>query len=136
MTRYTDNVKPDTPRLIVRYKVEDNKEMFEWGHIGAIPVLNLICQIIQIQNRLSYSLMWLTKRTLESEQRNCPEQALIVTYNPDDKEFDWYINDKIPFGPIVGYLEMVKLAMITTPVAARAAAQHIILGTDGQPMRR
>lgn len=123
MTRYEEIVKPNTPVLVVRYRIED-KELFEWEVIGSIPILSLIATMVKIQQKLNNCLPWQLYRL---ENRLSPNQELIITYNPADKSFDWFIGENVSFASMAGYLEIVKLSILTAPAVAKLAAQQQIV---------
>ena len=65
----------------------------------------------------------------------CPEQAVVFAWDAKTKTFDWYMHPSTPVQALCGMLEMVKSMLVSSAVAQRMAAQNVILGPDGRPMR-
>lgn len=129
-------MKDEPPRFVVHCKVEDGKEMFGWGTVGNIPLLSLIANIVQIQQKLSTSLPY---QIGNIEGRHCPEKQLVSIYCPNTRKFDWFVGD-VSFESMVGFLEIVKLEAVTVfnrMMSQRQSQQqpHII-GVDGNPLRK
>lgn len=118
-------IEENTPRLVVLFNGEGGGERFQWGIVGAMPLLTLIGSIVRVQAELAF-------RAADP----CSEPALIIVWREKTKKVDWYVNPSIPVDPLVGMLECVKATLVATHIARSAAAQQIILGPDGRPMRR
>lgn len=123
------DIKQDTPRLVVMFKVEDGREMFQWGIHGNIPVMSLVGCIVRVQSELPL---------LEpgDERYNCPEQAVVIAWDNKDREFAWFVHKDTPLDPMLGMLETVKGMIISANAAQKIASQQILLGPDGRPARR
>ena len=128
MSNFNDTVKQDTPRLVVAYKCDDGKvEQFQWGVVGAIPLMSLIGCIHHVQTKLA-SGEWVME---------CPQPALVIAWDDENRDFEVFVSPDIPAYSIVGMLEGIKNALIETQRARQATAQQVeILGPDGRPVRR
>lgn len=120
------DIKQDTCRLVVMFfrRGPDGGEQFQWGIVGALPILTLIGYITRVEFNMVNQL---------AEQRNdCPEMALVIAW--DGQVFDWWIHREIPVDPMVGMLETIKIALVGSATAQRALAQRTqLLGPDGKP---
>ena len=135
MSKFTDIVQQDTPRLVVMFRQDGDKEMFQWGVVGNIPLVSLVGYVVRVQAELAF-------RAAEE----CPELALVIAWNnklrvSDDgtyvrRGFDWFVHPDVPVDSLVGMLETIKTVLVDTHMARHIAAQQLILGPDGQPMRR
>ena len=125
MSNFTETVKHDTPRLVIMYREVDGKEQYQWGVVGAIPIMNLIGAIVRFQAELP---------SHEWPYEECPESALVITWNKESGKFDWFVHPDIPVDSLVGMLETVRMTIVNTHIARQAAAQQVrLLGPDGQP---
>lgn len=130
--RYED-IKQDTPRLVVTFqRPAPDQENFQWGIAGSVPLIVLIGKIVRVQADLPM---------LEpgAPEYAIPESALVISW--DGKAFHYLVHPSIPVDSMIGMLEMVKMALITSQAAQQARNQQImprrqpLLGPDGQPMR-
>lgn len=121
------DLQQDTPRLVVMFKQDDNKELFQWGIVSEIPLLSLIGQIVRVQNELPL---------LEPNDpyHDCSESALVIAY--EAKAFYWFVHPDIPKTTLVGMLETIKITLLGAQAARRMASEQLILGPDGRPVRR
>lgn len=128
MSKFEDVVTEDTPRLIVQHHCESgtNEEQYQWGIVGSIPILNLIGTIVRIQTELVCQF---------HEPEQCPEMALVIAWHGDKRTVTWFIHPDIPIDSIVGMLDTIKATITATHKARQMAAQQVILGPDGRPMR-
>lgn len=124
MSIYTD-LKQDTPRLVVMFRRDGDKEMFQWGMLGEMPILTLVGVIVRVQAELAF-------RAAEE----CPESALVIAWDKQHRSFDWFVHPDIPMDSLVGMLETIKATIVSTHMARQMAAQQVILGPDGRPVRR
>lgn len=124
MSKFTDTVNQDTPRLVVMYQMVNGKEQFKWGAVGAIPTLSLIGAIIRVQMELF---------TTAGEE--CPEPALVIAWDMATRRFEWFVHPSIPIEALVGMLEAVKITVMNGQQGSGKPAQGI-LGPDGMPMIR
>jgi hypothetical protein len=125
MSKFTETVKQDTPRLVVMFRRDGDNEMFQWGMVGEMPILTLVGYIIRVQAELFF-------RAAEE----CPEPALVIAWDVAARKFDWFVHQDIPVDSLVGMLETVKTVILSTHMARQAANQQMILGPDGLPARR
>ena len=125
-----ENIEQDTPRLVVMFKREGDKEMFQWGMVGALPILTTIGCIVRVQAELS------VKESYEHKGHNTPESALVIAWDGEENEFEWFVHPDIPVDSLVGMLETIKVTLTGSYMARQAAAQQLLLGPDGRPMRR
>lgn len=124
MSKFEDNVKQDTPRLVVLFKRDGKNETFNWGIVGAIPMLSLAGAVIHVQSEL-----------FSSAGEECPEPALVITWDDAQRVFDWYVHPSVPVEPLVGMLELIKNGIISQ-IAKQPVLQQSILGPDGRPIPR
>lgn len=117
-----DVCQQDTPRLVIEY----NNNNLTWGIVGTVPFLPLVGYLARIQSDLFFK----TPKT-------CDPIALVVVF--DGKDFDYFLNPSIPVNPLVGILEMIKLALLQSIHAANEMQRNHginLYGTDGQPLKR
>lgn len=119
------DIQQDTPRLVVMYKHEAGKDMYQWGMVGHMPLSDLIGAVTRVQSEIYF-------RAAEA----CPESALVLVWDAEDRRIKWFIHSSIPHDSVVGMLEMIKHAFINSQAAKRAANQQLILGPDGKPIGR
>lgn len=127
-TKFIDVVKQDTPRLVVTFGHEGGHERFQWGIIGAMPILSLIGCVVRVQAELPL---------LEpsDDRYDCPESALVIVW--DGARFHWFVHRDIPADSLVGMLETIKLSIIGSNLAQQQAAQGVgLVGPDGRPLMR
>lgn len=128
MSRFFDTMKQDTPRLVVMYRNDNGKDMFQWGIVGQMPLMPLIGSIIRVQVSLS-----IAPQVEESDDEYCPQPALVIARSEENQV--WFVNPTIPVDALLGMLETIKITLTETQLARKAAAQQLILGPDGQPIR-
>lgn len=131
MSTFENSVKDDTPRLVVMFRRgPDGGEQFQWGVVGAMPILTLIGYIARIQSDLV--------NELAEERNSCPHLALVVARTEGEvmplRTWDWWVHPDIPVDPLVGMLDTIKAALIDSRTAQQALAQRTqLLGPDGKP---
>ncbi len=130
MSRFTDTVREDTPRLVVMYNSPGaGQEQYQWGVVGAMPLLTLIGFIGRVQSDLRYAL--------EDDDTECEQMALVIAWNAEKFQFRYFVHQDIPVDSLVGMLETIKAALVGSSMAQQARNQQIsIVGPDGRPMRR
>lgn len=128
MTAFTD-LKQDTPRLVVMFKVDGGREMFQWGIHGNIPIMSLVGCLVRVQNDLPL---------LEpgDVRHDCPEQALVLAWDEETRRISWFVHRDVPVDAMLGMLETIKGMIITANAAQKIASNQILLGPDGRPARR
>lgn len=129
-TRFDMLVKEDTPRLVIMFKREGDKEMFQWGIVGEIPMLSLIGGLTMAQIELT------TVDTASITSHDCPESAFVLAWNAGLKTTEWFIGINIPVDSMIGMIETIKATLNATNMAHQMASQQFILGPDGRPARR
>ena len=139
MSDFTDTVKQDTPRLVVLFgRPAPDQEAYQWGIDGKVPILGLIGYITRVQTSLQTYGPW--------KDQLIEESALVIAWidckyvvdsDQPPKEFKWFVHPDIPVDSLVGMLDTIKVALITSQIAQQARNQQIaLLGPDGQPMMR
>ena len=130
MTKYAETVNQDTPRLVVEFASDGRgNEQYKWGMVGKMPALALLGYIVRVQAELAF-------RAAEE----CPESALVISWDAEAQKFSWFINPTVPVDPVVGMLEVVK-AFLTGQTRAQMQGnqsglqgnQSGLLGPDGRP---
>lgn len=129
MSRFTEDVREDTPRLVVLFRLSEQGEEFQWGVVGKIPSLTLLGMVIRTQAELYCPKSY-------DKLHACPEQDLVVTWNPEDRQTWWYAHDTMPLYPMLGMLDTIRMAILSTLDARRQGNQQVILGPDGRPVPR
>lgn len=133
MERFDAVLESNPPRLVVQARKDaDGNEQYQWGVVGNIPVISLIGQIAYTQNDLLRNCWVLT----------CPQPALVIVWDAATREFETFISPDLDTIPLVGMLELVKGALVSSRLAQAMAAQRVqmatqtrILGPDGNPVR-
>ena len=130
MSNFYSVVKQDTPRLVVMFKrPTPEQESFQWGMVGSLPLLGLIGYITRIQQEIPCVCS-------DEDENFCPESALVIVWDKGNQLFDWYYNPDIPTDSLVGMLEVIKSAFVTSQLAQSVRNQQVgICGPDGKPMR-
>lgn len=141
MSRFDETVKNDTPSLIVMFRTSNGREEFQWGMKGNLPLLGLIATIIHAQNELLRSDTW---EGYEWMDRECQQEALVITWDDENKNYDWFLHRNTPAYSMVGMLERVKTQLINTSIAReqQQQQQHVaklppmprLVGPDGRPL--
>lgn len=131
MSRFTDTVKQETPRLVITYhRDETGMERFQWGVVGKIPLMSLIGALCRVQAVLP-------DVAGISDDHHCPEPALVITWDDDFRLYDWFVHPSVPVAALVGMMEVVKITVVMSQQGRQAGNQQFsILGPDGNPMRR
>lgn len=125
-TKFSNTVKEDTSRLVVMFRREEDNEQFQWGVVGHIPMLSLVGYITRVQSQLVYD-----------GNEACPEQALVISYHPPTRTFDWFLHPDTPIDSMCGMLETIKTAIVMSRPGQQAVSQQVqLLGPDGLPIRR
>lgn len=123
--KFYDIVKNETPRVVVMFRRDGDKELFQWGMVGGVPILALVGQIVRVQAELAFR-----------KPEECPESALVIAYIAESRKFDWFVHPDIPVESLVGMLETIKVMILDSHMAKQIGAQKVqLLGPDGQPMR-
>lgn len=125
MSYFYEKVKQDTPRLVVEFKIEGGKELFQWGIVGQIPLLTVIGAVDRAQSGLHTATL-----------KECPERGLVIAYDPESRTFETFAHPDTPIESMIGMLEAIKETLVSTHMARAAANQQFILGPDGRPMGR
>ena len=129
MSRFNDVVRADTPRLVVMYRRDERgQEQFQWGMVGSMPLMTLIGYIVRVQGEMCLAE--------PSDGRECPQPALVVAWDAPSGGFEWFVSPDMPTDATVGMLETGKVTLLGTHLARQAANQQVILGPDGNPVRR
>lgn len=132
MSSYHVTVDDSTPRLEVRFNVDERgRDTYEWGMKPPFPVLNLLSAIVRLQHELQTNPGWAWQIN-----NGCPEKKIVLAWIEGQKKFYWFAHQDTPVDGMVGMLEMIKQTIVATQVARRTASQQMILGPDGNPMRR
>ena len=129
MIAFRNVVKQETPRLVIIFQREGDKENFQWGMVGNIPVLSLIGHMVRVQAELPL---------LEpgDARHHCPESALVIAWDDEHRTFDWFINPNIPMDPLVGMMDMIRMTLLSQHMVRHMVTQQPILGPDGKPIPR
>lgn len=127
MTDFAELMQTNPPRMVVMFnRAQDGSEQFQWGVVGAIPILTLIGHIVQVQADMCAG-DWIPE---------CDEQpALVIVWNNEDRTLSHYKHPDIPAAPLVGMLETIKTMLVDSRMAQHAAANRI-LGPDARPIPR
>jgi hypothetical protein len=134
MSKFEDVVRQDTPRLVVLFKEENGKEMYQWGIVGAVPLMRLIGYIGRVQVTLLTSR--LDDESLDLHpSRYCEPSACVVVWRGEMRAFDWFVHPDIPPDSLAGMLETVKAALVGSQLARQVQNQQVVLGPDGQPWK-
>jgi hypothetical protein len=138
-------VQQDTPRLVVQFQRDGDQENYQWGMVGAMPLLSLIGYVGRVQ--VAFANL--------DNYFECDESALVIAYHKDGLvsmrgydgvetprhihggDFSWYVHPDIPTDSLCGFLELVKTALVGTMAAKQAVANQVgIVGADGRPVKR
>src|SRR4051812_1016324 len=115
MTKFTNVIKEDTPRLVVNFKVDDiGKEQYEWGIHGNIPLLSVIGAIVKVEVELA-SLEIMRLGILD---KFCNDRMLLIAFV--DNTFHWFLHKDTPKYGMLGMLEMIRATLIDTTRARQA----------------
>ncbi len=125
MHDFAEVIATNPQRLVVMFqRGVGGQEEFQWGVVGAIPILSLVGYITRVQTEL------VIHEPLKHSR--CPDSALVIVY---DNGCKWFIHPDIPVDSLVGMLEMVKASLIASRMAQQlAATQTRIVGPNGQPL--
>ena len=126
MSDFATAMQHNPPRLVVLFQHgPDGSEQFQWGVVGAIPILTLIGDI----TRLQYELLddeWMPE---------CDQVACVIAFNRADGRLSHYKHPDIPTDPLVGMFETIKHMLVNSRLGMHAASQKVnILGPDGRPV--
>lgn len=126
---FAELVTPETPQLVISFKLVDGQEQYGWGMAGSIPLLSLIGTIVRVQGELPL---------LEpgDTRHECPHPALVIIWDRNNLKCEWFVHPSIPVDSLLGMLETVKLQVVGVGAAKQQAARQgkMILGPDGSPM--
>lgn len=144
MRKFEDAVREETPRLVLLYNRDPKtgQDQFQWGIVGQIPLLSLLGGIARVQSELFFRAA-----------APCPVSAFVLAWDAEKRAFDWFVGSfpmpskgydgedttvetPIPLEPVCGMLETIKGAIVTGLAARRFSNQQLVLGPDGNPMRR
>lgn len=126
MVKTFADIQHDTPRLVVMFKRDGENEMFQWGMVGAMPLITLIGYITRVQGELQFR-----------NPEPCNQLALAIVWDQEDREFSWFVHPDIPVNSLIGMLETVKVTLLNSHMARQIGAQQVgLLGPDGRPLRR
>ncbi len=129
MSNFAEVMSTNPPRLVVQFqRGRDGGEQFQWGVVGAIPILTLIGYIGRVQADLVVDA-WIP-------ECDTSPPSLVVAWDARDRTLSHYVHPDVPTDPLGGMLETIKQMLVDSRLAQFAAAQRTqILGPDGQPMR-
>ena len=126
---FAEAIADNPPRLVVLFRQgPDGSEQFQWGVVGKAPVLSLIGGILVAQADLLRD-EWVPECTNE-------EPAFALLWDAADRTTSHYLHPLIPRVPLVGMLETIKAMLVDSRLAQHVAAQSLIVGLDGRPMRQ
>ena len=125
MSSFIETVQADTPRLVVMFRRDGDKEQFQWGMVGSMPILTLVGYIVRVQAELAFR-----------SPDVCNQEALVIAWDSELRKFSWFVHPNIPIDSLVGMLDTIKSTILGSHMARQAAAQQLILGPDGRPMKR
>lgn len=125
MSKFSETVQDNTPRLVVMFRRDADNELFQWGVVGAMPLVTLIGYITRVQSELAFR-----------SPEECDESAMVIAWDKDERSFSWFVHPDVPVDSLVGMLETIKATLVGTHLAKQVAAQQMILGPDGRPARR
>ncbi len=127
---FAEAMAGNPPRVVVLYqRGADGAEQFQWGVVGAIPMLSLLGGIMGAQHDLCDG-EWMP----EPEGDGPP--AFVGVWDASDGMFSYWKHRDIPDAPLCGMLEAIKSQLVASRMAQHSAAQRVqILGPDGRPMR-
>lgn len=128
MSRFTDIVKSDTPRLVVALEGES----FRWGVVGNIPLLSLMGAVVRAQVKLDTGFV-----TNEPEMT---PPALVIAWDDVEREFRWFVHPDVPIEPLCAMLELIKATLGAQLFQANRQSQIQVpekqfLGPNGLPLR-
>ena len=122
MSKYNE----ETSRLVVMFRRDGDNEQFQWGMVGAMPLMSLIGCIVRIQTDLGNVF-----------HETCDQMALVLAWNADQREFSWFLHPDLPIQSLVGMLEVIKATLVGSQLARQAAAQQVgLVDRNGKPLRR
>lgn len=120
-----ENIKPNTPRLVITFEWVGEKENFQWGLGGPIPLMTLIGNLTRVQSDIYL-------KSIDP----CPEQGFVMAWDQDSRKMSWFLHSAVPVDSLVGMIDAIKLVILSQHLARQMSAQQNILGPDGNPMRR
>lgn len=129
MSKFTDEMATDPPRLVVLFRTRetDGVEEFQWGVIHQMPILAVVGYIHRVQRELLDG----------SWTMDCPYKAVAIIWDASAKKFRHFCHADTPRESMAGQLECIKSALVASRVGQIAAAQRVqspkILGPDGNP---
>lgn len=133
MSKYADIVKQDTPRIVIKFKFDDEgKDQYEWGNVGTIPVMAMIGAIVKTQ----IELVSIETDRLGLYNKLCPEQMLVIAWDRDNNTFHWFMHKDTPKYGILGMLDLIRATLVDSIRMRQAAQQPTILDPTGQPIIR
>lgn len=134
MSKFTEIVKEDTPRIIIKFEFdEQGRDQYEWGNIGNIPLMSLIGGIVNVQVELSD----ISLDRLVIHDKICPDQMLVITWDKDTKDFDWFVHRNVPKYGMLGMLDLIRATMVDSIRARQSTIQQpTLVDINGQPIRR
>ncbi len=132
MSKFSEAMLSNPPRLVVLYQREGGADRFQWGLVGSAPILTLVGYLVRVQAEI------LADRLFGSDEE-CDESALVVSWDAANGEFSWFVHPDIPVEPLAGMLELVKAYLVERQVregmlSQAAAMQTGLVGADGRPI--
>ena len=134
MSKYTETMKSNPPALCVVYTPGEtrDKDQFQWGVRGGMPILQFVGYITRVQSELQF------RNPDECDDDNT---MLVIAYNPTTGKMSWFVSPKIPVDALVGNLELIKSSYVmgqleTLAQQAQKSAQTGILDQTGRPIVR
>lgn len=119
------------PHLIIKFKMVDGEEQFEWGVTKGIPMMGLLGALCRAQIALD-------ARDRAEYDKDVQYQlgAFVLKYCYGD--FVHYCDPTIPINSLIGTIDTIKDIVkytIHKSAEAQKSMQRVLLGVDGKPMR-
>lgn len=131
MMTYAEIVSANMPRIEIDHtKSAQGVDTFDWrvAGNGHTPMMAVVGAINRIQAKIDNEV-WIPE---------CDEQKLLIVFNPEEQDFDFYLHPDIPTIVLSGMLEMIKDSLVTAQVMRmqEEARKSALCGPDGRPLRR
>ncbi len=133
MSRFTETVMEDTPRLTVAFRAKEGGGLdLGFKMTPGLSFMDLVGYIGKVQ-----AALYTTAKYQLITFHECPDQALVIAYYPAAKRFDWYAHIDTPMDAMCGMLEIIKQTLVEACRLQNAQQQQSpILGPDMKPYRR
>ena len=88
MSNFAETVQQGTPRLVVTYRRDGDRDLFQWGMVGQLPLITLIGAATRVQGELPL---------LEpgDERRHCPQPALCLAWDEKERRFEAFAAGRV-----------------------------------------